>query len=102
MTSKVGYQPKIVLGQLDWAGSVADPAPPTTPLMVAAAAGQADAADGLDIAIDGADQFTPDTLDLIKGFGRCALREMVVDGLVGIANGDNPRIIESRLQGYAG
>lgn len=30
-----------------------------------------------------------------------SLREMVVDGLVGIANGDNPRIIESRLQGYA-
>lgn len=28
------------------------------------------------------------------------LREMFVDGLVGIANGDNPRIIESRLQGY--
>ena len=28
------------------------------------------------------------------------LREMYVDGLVGIANGDNPRIIESRLQGY--
>ncbi|HCZ13857.1 MAG TPA: flagellar motor protein [Accumulibacter sp.] len=27
-------------------------------------------------------------------------REMIVDGLVGIANGDNPRIIESRLQGY--
>jgi chemotaxis protein MotA len=27
-------------------------------------------------------------------------REMLVDGLVGIANGDNPRIIESRLQGY--
>ena len=27
-------------------------------------------------------------------------REMVVDGLVGIANGDNPCIIESRLQGY--
>lgn len=41
MLAKVGYQPKIVLGQLDWAGSVADPAPPTTPLMVAAAAGQA-------------------------------------------------------------
>lgn len=38
----------------------------------------ADAANGLDIAIDGADQFTPDTLDLIKGYGRCALREMVV------------------------
>jgi chemotaxis protein MotA len=29
-----------------------------------------------------------------------AMREMLVDGLVGIANGDNPRIIESRLQGY--
>jgi chemotaxis protein MotA len=28
------------------------------------------------------------------------LREMYVDGLVGIANGDNPRIIESRLEGY--
>ncbi|MDR3300237.1 MAG: flagellar motor protein [Candidatus Accumulibacter sp.] len=27
-------------------------------------------------------------------------REMIVDGLVGIANGDNPRIIEIRLQGY--
>lgn len=27
-------------------------------------------------------------------------REMLVDGLVGIAMGDNPRIIESRLQGY--
>jgi len=27
-------------------------------------------------------------------------REIIVDGLVGIANGDNPRIIESRLQGY--
>ena len=27
-------------------------------------------------------------------------REMLVDGIIGIANGDNPRIIESRLQGY--
>lgn len=27
-------------------------------------------------------------------------KEMVVDGLVGIAVGDNPRIIESRLRGY--
>ncbi len=27
-------------------------------------------------------------------------KEMMVDGLVGIAIGDNPRIIESRLQGY--
>lgn len=31
-----------------------------------------------------------------------SMREMLVDGLVGIANGDNPRIIESRLKGYAG
>lgn len=27
-------------------------------------------------------------------------REMLVDGLVGIAHGDNPRIIEMRMQGY--
>jgi chemotaxis protein MotA len=27
-------------------------------------------------------------------------REMVIEGLMGIANGDNPRIIESRLRGY--
>lgn len=27
-------------------------------------------------------------------------REMLIDGLIGIANGDNPRIIESRLRGY--
>ncbi len=29
-----------------------------------------------------------------------AAREMMIDGLVGIAVGDNPRIIESRLKGY--
>lgn len=28
------------------------------------------------------------------------LRELLVDGLVGIANGDNPRVLESRLHGY--
>lgn len=28
------------------------------------------------------------------------LREMILDGLESIANGENPRIIESRLQGY--
>jgi chemotaxis protein MotA len=28
------------------------------------------------------------------------LREMLVDGLVAIANGENPRIIEAKLQGY--
>jgi chemotaxis protein MotA len=27
-------------------------------------------------------------------------REMLIDGLVAIANGDNPRIIEGRLEGY--
>jgi chemotaxis protein MotA len=27
-------------------------------------------------------------------------REMLLDGLVGIANGDNPRLVESRLRGY--
>lgn len=31
-----------------------------------------------------------------------ALREMYVDGLVGIANGDNPRTIESQMLGYIG
>jgi len=29
-----------------------------------------------------------------------AYREMLIDGLIGIANGDNPRIIENRLRGY--
>ncbi len=29
-----------------------------------------------------------------------AQREMFIDGLVGIASGDNPRIIESRMRGY--
>lgn len=28
-------------------------------------------------------------------------REMLVDGIIGIANGDNPRIIEIRLKGYS-
>jgi len=33
--------------------------------------------------------------------GRMVLvREMLIDGLVGIAQGDNPRIIEGRLRGY--
>ncbi len=30
------------------------------------------------------------------------LREMVVEGLVSIANGENPRIIETKLRGYIG
>ena len=29
-----------------------------------------------------------------------ALREMLQDGLVGIANGENPRLIAARLQSY--
>ncbi|MEW6164192.1 MAG: flagellar motor protein [Pseudomonadota bacterium] len=45
--------------------------------------------------------FLPVAKKLLANIGRLvALREMFVDGLVGIANGDNPRIIESRMQGY--
>jgi chemotaxis protein MotA len=45
--------------------------------------------------------FLPVAKKLMANIGRLVtLREMFVDGLVGIANGDNPRIVESRLQGY--
>lgn len=45
--------------------------------------------------------FLPIAKKLLAYVGdQVAVREMYVDGLVGIANGDNPRIIESRLQGY--
>ena len=45
--------------------------------------------------------FLPVAKKLVASIDRLiSLREMFVDGLVGIANGDNPRIIESRLQGY--
>jgi chemotaxis protein MotA len=45
--------------------------------------------------------FLPIAKKLLANIARLvALREMFVDGLVGIANGDNPRIIESRMQGY--
>lgn len=45
--------------------------------------------------------FLPMAKKLLAHIARLvSIREMVVDGLVGIANGDNPRIIESRLQGY--
>lgn len=45
--------------------------------------------------------FLPVAKKLMANIGRLVThREMLVDGLVGIANGDNPRIIESRLQGY--
>jgi len=45
--------------------------------------------------------FLPVAKKLLANIARLVtLREMFVDGLVGIANGDNPRIIEARLQGY--
>jgi chemotaxis protein MotA len=45
--------------------------------------------------------FLPIANKLKAHIGRLIVqREMIVDGLVGIANGDNPRIIESRLRGY--
>jgi chemotaxis protein MotA len=45
--------------------------------------------------------FLPIAKKLMANIGRLVtIREMFVDGLVGIANGDNPRIVESRLQGY--
>lgn len=45
--------------------------------------------------------FLPIGKKLLANIARMVtMREMFVDGLVGIANGDNPRIIESRLQGY--
>jgi len=47
--------------------------------------------------------FLPIAKKLLASIGRLiALREMYVDGLVGIANGDNPRLIESRMLGYIG
>ncbi len=45
--------------------------------------------------------FLPIAKKLLAHISRQTLiREMFVDGLIGIANGDNPRIIESRLNGY--
>jgi chemotaxis protein MotA len=45
--------------------------------------------------------FLPISKKLMANISRLvAFRELYVDGLIGIANGDNPRIIESRLQGY--
>ncbi len=47
--------------------------------------------------------YLPIAKKLMTTIGRLvSLREMYVDGLVGIANGDNPRTIESRMQGYIG
>lgn len=45
--------------------------------------------------------FLPVAKKLLANISRLVtMREMFVDGVVGIANGDNPRIIESRMQGY--
>ncbi len=45
--------------------------------------------------------FLPIAKKLLAHISRQTLmREMFVDGLIGIANGDNPRLIESRLKGY--
>jgi chemotaxis protein MotA len=45
--------------------------------------------------------FLPMSNKLKAHIGRLVVqRELIVDGLVGIANGDNPHITESRLQGY--
>lgn len=45
--------------------------------------------------------FLPAAKKLLDNVARLVkYREMFVDGLLGIANGDNPRIIETRLQGY--
>jgi chemotaxis protein MotA len=45
--------------------------------------------------------FLPVAKKLMANIARLiVIREMFIDGLVGIANGDNPRIIESRMQGY--
>ncbi len=45
--------------------------------------------------------FLPVAKKLLAHIGAITLmREMFVEGLVGIANGDNPRIIESRMRGY--
>lgn len=46
--------------------------------------------------------FLPVAKKLLANIARLVtMREMVVDGLVGIANGDNPRIVEGRLKGYS-
>jgi len=45
--------------------------------------------------------FLPISKKLLAHIGTVvSQREMLVDGLVGIANGDNPRIIENRMRGY--
>ena len=45
--------------------------------------------------------FIPIAKKLFTHIGaQASVREMFVDGLVGIASGDNPRLISARMQGY--
>lgn len=45
--------------------------------------------------------FLPMAKKLLANIGRLvAMREMYLDGLIAIANGDHPRIVESRMRGY--
>jgi len=45
--------------------------------------------------------FLPIARKLLSNIARMiTMRELLVDGLIGIANGDNPRVLEGRLQGY--
>jgi len=45
--------------------------------------------------------FLPVAKKLLANIGRMVvLRDMYIDGIIGIANGDNPHVIESRMQGY--
>ncbi len=45
--------------------------------------------------------FLPVAKKLLAHIGALAMqREMFVNGLIGVAHGDNPRIIESRMRGY--
>lgn len=45
--------------------------------------------------------FLPISKKLLANIGQMVvLRDMYVDGIIGIANGDNPHVIESRMQGY--
>jgi len=45
--------------------------------------------------------FLPVAKKLLANVGQLVvLRDMYIDGIIGIANGDNPHVIESRMQGY--
>ena len=45
--------------------------------------------------------FLPIAKKLLANVGQLVvLRDMYIDGIIGIANGDNPHVIESRMQGY--